>query len=418
VRAKSTLALAVFELDCRMGVTIMPDDSTSTGEPANAAATDPLYKSDERFRLLVESVTDYAILLLDPEGRVASWNAGAARISGYAGREIVGRHYSVFFTSEDLAAGVCVRALKDAAQEGRSEQEGWRVRKDGTRYWAHGVITPVHDAQGRLVGFAKLVHDLTARRVAEEERMRLAQAREAIRMRDEFLSIASHELRTPLTSLLLQAQALERWGTLDARTARRMRGITRSARRLAELVSTLLDVTRIASGQLSLEPGRVDLVELTKHVLDTLREEAAGVGCSVCLQARESAVVGDWDAARIEQVVSSLLSNALKYGAGKPVTVELAAETDQAVLTVIDEGPGIAKQDVERVFGRFERAASMRHHGGLGLGLYVCRQIVEAHGGTICASCPDEGGARFTVRLPSHQASHPAVASDAFHSTP
>ena len=160
-------------------------------------------ESEEKLRLMIASVHDYALYMLDPAGQVASWNPGAEKITGYRADEIVGQHFSRFFTAEDRENGKPAREL-EIATNGRFEEESWRVRKDGARYWANVVITPVRDASSHLVGFVKVTRDLTENRKMEEERLRLAQAREAIRLRDEFLSIASHELKTPLTALQLQ----------------------------------------------------------------------------------------------------------------------------------------------------------------------------------------------------------------------
>ena len=166
-------------------------------------ASKPTEVTADLFRLLVESVVDYAIFLLDPTGVVRTWNAGARRLKGYEADEIIGRHFSTFYPEEDVRRGKPAWELESAAREGRFEDEGWRIRKDGSSFWANVVITALR-RDGELVGFAKVTRDLTARREAEEERVRLAEAREAVRLRDEFLSIASHELRTPLTALDLQ----------------------------------------------------------------------------------------------------------------------------------------------------------------------------------------------------------------------
>ncbi|HEY0095670.1 MAG TPA: PAS domain S-box protein, partial [Archangium sp.] len=168
-----------------------------------------LRRSEERFRLLLSSVKDYAIFMLDPDGRVMTWNSGAARLKGYSAGEIVGEHFSRFYPPQDLEQGKPARELDIARREGRYEEEGWRVRKDGSRFWAHVIITPMLNEAGTLMGFAKVTRDLTERKRSEEERLRLAQAQESIRLRDEFLAIASHELKTPLTALQLQLQSLQ-----------------------------------------------------------------------------------------------------------------------------------------------------------------------------------------------------------------
>ena len=357
---------------------------------------------EERFRLMVESVRDYAIFMLDPTGHIATWNAGAERIKGYKAEEIVGQHFSKFYPEVDKAWDKPGYELKVAAKEGRFEDEGWRVRKDGSQFWANVIITALRDPEsGKLVGFGKVTRDLTDRRKNEEQRVRLAQAEEAVRLRDEFLSIASHELKTPLTALQLQLQMLEqRMQELDENLAHRVSRATRSGERLADLVEALLDVSRIATGKFDLQRETVELGAAVREVVERLRESASSVNCDVTVIG-DAPVSGSWDRLRVEQVVTNLLANAFKYGAGSRVEVTWGRDKGEAVLRVRDHGPGVPPADLDRIFGRFERAASMRHYGGMGLGLYVTREIVNTHGGTVSAANVPGGGAEFTVRLPA-----------------
>ncbi|SEL24826.1 PAS domain S-box-containing protein [Stigmatella aurantiaca] len=231
------------------------------------------------------------------------------------------------------------------------------------------------------------------------------EAQEAIQLRDEFLSIASHELKTPLTPLSLKLQMLSREVKRqpDSPLRRSVEDYLvigmRQVKKLSELVSDLLDVTRIAGGRLRLEPEPVQLDTLIREVAGRYEAEAARVGSSLRLDLQES-VVGHWDRLRLEQVVTNLVDNAIKYGAGKPIHVGLQLREHQAWLHVRDEGIGIAPQALSRIFGRFERAVSERHYGGLGLGLYITRTIVEALGGSIQAQSALGEGATFTVTLP------------------
>src|SRR3954463_2266575 len=321
-----------------------------------------LRESEQRVRLLIENIRDYALFMLDPDGRVASWNVGAERINGYSAKEILGSHLSRFYPPGDVLAEKTALELRVARETGRFEEEGWRVRKDGTRFWANAILTAVRDPNGELRGFAKVVRDLTERRKADEERLRLIQAQEAVRLRDEFLSIAAHELRTPLTALLLQLQSMEKANRSPPAPA------LRSARRLAGLVEMLLDVSRIATGRLDLSKENVDLVQLAREAIDRYTDEAKRVGSQIILEAKGS-VLGNWDALRLEQVFANLLGNALKYAAGTNVVVRVAGVDSEARFEVADRGPGIAKEDASRIFGRFERAAPSRNFGGLGLGL-------------------------------------------------
>jgi PAS domain S-box-containing protein len=363
-------------------------------------AHEQLRESEARLDLLVSSIKDYAIFMLTPEGRVATWNAGAEAIKGYTAAEIVTSHIERFYTPEDRAAGLPRRLLAQAAAEGRVENEGWRVRKDGTRFWADVVITALREPSGELRGFGKVTRDLTDRRRTEEERLRLAQAQEAVRLRDEFLSIASHELKTPLTALLLQLEDLQdRIRALDPQLERKVERALRSGGRLTDLVETLLDVARIASGRFELRLGDVELGQMIEEVADRMRESAARQGCELIVHV-ESRPHVQGDRLRLEQVVVNLLSNAMKYGAGAPIELTARPVAGGAEIVVDDGGPGIAEDDRVRIFDRFERASSMRNYGGLGLGLYVSREILAAHGGTIQVARSERGGARLVAWIP------------------
>ena len=694
-----------------------------------------LRESEERFRLLVENVRDYAIFMLDPGGRVVSWNRGAARIKGYTAEEIMGRHFSAFYPEEDLRAGKPARELEVAAREGRFEEEGWRKRKDGSLFWASVVLTAVHDEHGRLRGFAKVTRDFTDRRKAEEtarrlevetaarqaaeageaqlraseeryrqqseqlgivlagiaegvtaqdasgrllyandaaarlcgfpdaralldappeqllarfdlfdeagsplswdrlpgrralagerdpdlvvrardritgqefwshirsqaalspegrpylavniwrdvteqrqreqsgrflddaavilgagldlqatmdrlaaltipsladwcaveileggklvpvsvahidpakvalakelrqryptpddaptgapqvartgraelypeipeellarsardpEQLRLARALglrsamvvplmalgrplgamtlvsaesgrrfepadlafaeelgrraglalenarlyraalDAVKLRDDFLSVAGHELKTPLTALTLQVASLQRAYAADrspapAEAVQKLTRIASTGARLERLIAELLDVSRITSGRLALERQRHDLVAIAREVVGRFAEQAARDKTPIELIA-PATLEGTWDGQRLDQVLTNLLSNALKYGPGRPVRVRVAAdEPGRARLSVEDEGIGIPPADQERIFDRFERAIPDRNYGGLGLGLWIARQIVEAHGGQIRVRSAPDRGSTFEVLLP------------------
>lgn len=381
------------------------------GRPARREDIDEvssLKESDERFRVLVESIRDYAVFMLDRNGRVATWNTGATLIKGYRREEIVGKPIEVFYTHEDRANGRPARLLAQAANEGRIEDEGWRVRKDGTRFWADVVITALRNEAGALVGYSKVTRDLTQRQQAEEERRQLdadrIRAEEALRIRDEFLSIASHELKTPLTALQLELYGMRApiAKNGDERLQRKLARAARSADRLSQLIEMLMDVSRIASGRLTLKPEPFELREAMQQVVEAMQATAARASCDLSFHPSPDGgpIVGDWDRLRIEQVVMNLLSNAFKYGAGHPVTLSLARDGDQAIVEVRDHGPGIPQGDLGRIFERFERATGVQNLGGLGLGLYVSREIVHAHGGSIAGRTLPEGGACFIVRLP------------------
>ena len=234
---------------------------------------------EERFRLLVSAITDYAIYMLDTEGRVATWNPGAQRFKGYTTSEIIGEHFSRFFTPEDVAAGLPAKALANALREGRFEAEGWRVRKDGTLFWAGVTITAIRDGTGTLRGFAKVTRDLTVRREAAKQELQLfreqtarAEAEKANQVKDEFLAVLSHELRTPLNAIVGWAHLLRSPGRLaPEQFARGLDAIERNATIQNQLVSDVLDISRITSGKVRLSPRRVDANDIVVAAMDSVR---------------------------------------------------------------------------------------------------------------------------------------------------
>jgi len=287
------------------------------------------------------------------------------------------------------------------------------------------LVLPL-EARGRVMGCLSLVYADSGRRYAETDlrfaedlarRAALAldaatlyrEAQEAVRLREEFLSIASHELKTPLTPLQLRLGTLARLarrasgGTLPAeQVAREVALAQQQVTQISELVSHLLDVTRIRAGQLKVHLEEVDLCRVAREVVARFSSQAEQAGCPLVLQV-EGSLIGMWDALRLEQVVTNLVTNALKYAPGQPIVVRAWAEEDTACLTVRDGGIGIAPELLTRIFERFERGVSERHYGGLGLGLYITRRIVEALGGSIHATSEPQRGALFTVRLPRHE---------------
>lgn len=388
----------------------VPDTPLDDAHKATLAA-------EERFRLLVDSVKDYGIFLIDPTGVIQSWNKGAERIKGYGADEIIGKHFSVFYTKEDVDRGHPAWELEEAMKVGKYEEEGWRVRKDGTRFWANIVITPLKDNHGTHVGFAKVTRDLTERKESEE-RLRQSNAnlekrveertrelREAVSIRDEFLSIASHELRTPLTPLKLNIQSLLRVirkrfaGAEDERIQKIAESCDVSVTRLSNLIDNLLDVSRINNGKLNLNLEEVDLAQLIDEIIQRYKNEAISSGSEVHF-VNPGSFQGTFDRLRIEQVVINLLTNALKYGDKKDITISISQDARDFIIQVRDQGQGIHPDHREKIFERFERVNDNGKIGGLGLGLYISRQIVAAHKGTIQVESSDATGSVFVVRLP------------------
>ena len=365
---------------------------------AGAARVTPL--RDEDFRILVASVRDYAIFMLDTAGVIVSWNAGAQRLKGYTEQDILGRHFSIFYSAEDVSARKPQTELEIALRDGRVEDEGWRYRKDGTRFWANVVITALYDASGAHQGFAKVTRDLTERRRADEERVRLAQAREALRLRDEFLSIASHELRTPLNVLALSLQTIELTLPQEQTAVRaRLEKAQAQLARLTELVHRLFDVTRISEGKLLITLHPTDLIAVVREAVDGCLAGAQKAGSKIRL-ALPDELEAEVDRIRVHQLVTNVLDNAIKYGRGGPIDVELTRAGRFAVIRVRDEGIGIDEGRLGQIFDRFEQAAPDRAGGGLGLGLYIAKQIANAHAGTITVKSTLNEGSTFEISLP------------------
>jgi PAS domain S-box-containing protein len=530
----------------------------------------PLYQEAEaharRFQLLVEGVRDYGLDLLDADGRVVSWNPGAERMTGYSESEILGRPDSVFYPREAVDAGLPEMDLARARRDGRLRTEGWRVRKDGTRFLSEVIITALHDGHGRLHGFAKVSRDITERRRAErtqrlfaeagrlfhqfldpdltvaelarlmvpevadacllylltpsgelraravthavpekerwiwesvrryppppdaprgiwqvlnsgrsqlvgevspEELARgaesaghlelmekvgiysylavplrvgqqtrgvfvlltstpgrrltladqvlveelagraalaldnarlLREAQEAV----ELVGVAAHDLGNSLNTLQLLLRRLHR-ADLAAGAEKVREGLgtaVKQTQRLGQLLHNLLDLSRLSSGKLVLDVAPVDLAELAHEVVERFAEQALEAGCKLVFDA-QLGLVGRWDRLRLDRVVTNLLSNALKFGREHPVEVRVEeAGVARARLVVKDQGVGISPAAQRRIFDRFEREPSAGQHAGFGLGLYIVRQLVEAHGGSIRVESAPGAGASFTVELP------------------
>lgn len=386
----------------------MADESSRQPQPeGRPPAQLQTYRNEHAFALLVDAVRDYAIFLLDPEGHVQTWNAGAERIKQYTADEIIGRHFSIFYTKEELAEDLPSRLLDEARRNGSAKYEGWRVRRDGTRFWADVVITALYDDDGSLYGFAKVTRDLSERRENEQrERALLVEqearrgAEEAVRIRDRFLSIAAHELRTPIHTLHLSADLMLKRraaGTLDPdQLAIGLARIAKATARLSGLVNDLLDVSKLTSGELALSRSDVDLGDLASGIVELYRGTHQGRRLDFDA---EPGVIISADAARVEQVISNLIENALKYSQPPaPISVEVSSEQGGGLLKIVDEGIGMDAQAIAAMERPFTRGANAAHIEGLGLGLYIAHEIVSRHGGTIGFGSGTHG-AGTTVRV-------------------
>jgi len=549
----------------------MPAQSEQKDEPKSKVA---LSDSEERFRLLIDSLQDYSVFPLSVEGRVSNWNLGAERLKRYETQEAIGLHISRFFPREENAERVPERLLARAEAEGRAEYEGWLVRKDRSQFWGTVILGAMRDQEGRLRGFSNVARDLTERKKVEKAQSFLAEvggaltgsldyehtlqevarlavysmadwctvavqganglavvsaahldpareprtrellrvlprselkltrgighvvrtgqsdlcsdtleaawvrpalgvdtperlmelgvrsfmcvplkargdtfgaitfvsvtpgrnygpvdltlaeelarraglamdnarllreAQDALKARDEFLSMASHDLRSPLTSLRLQLQAVRKDMQQNAEGARakeklatRVESMVRQTDRMLHMMDALMDISQMTAGRLELKRHRLDLVELVRGAVNTLDEELRQSGVELRVHA-QGPVEGTWDRLRLEQVVDNLLSNAVKYGKGQPVDLTVSMDGNMAKFVVRDQGVGIAPEDQGRLFDRFERVRLDQDITGYGVGLWVVRRVVEAHGGSVTIESRLGEGSSFTVRLP------------------
>ena len=370
-------------------------------------------RAEERLRLVVSSVQDYGIFTLDPEGRVASWNEGAARLAGYTEEEILGQDFAVFYPPEVRAAGATTHELASAAAEGRFQQEQERVRKGGERYWADELTVSLRDDAGGLIGFAKICRDLSERKRGEDERERLLSAEQAARAeaeaanqtKDRFLAILSHELRTPLMPVTMALHFLRREAGLTSTGREAVQIITRNVETEGRIINDLLDVSRIASGKLELTLAPLSLHDCVRHALEVVQSDFEGkaLHVSVALEAPDHVVHGD--ERRLEQVFWNLLKNAAKFTPeGGQLCVRSANPVPGTVhVEIKDTGIGLRAEVLPFIFEAFAQAdvEVTRRFGGLGLGLAISRANIDAHGGRIDVASAGLGqGAAFSVELP------------------
>lgn len=363
---------------------------------------------DANFARFIESVSDYAIFSLDPEGNVASWNRGAERLKGYTADEIIGRHFSTFYDDEDKAAGLPQALLREAIEKGHSEHTGWSYRKDGGRLWCNVVVTSVYDTDGTLLGFTKITRDLTERKEAQEREHELTVGLErANRMKSQFLANMSHEIRTPLNgvigmlSLLLDTDLSDRQREFAEMAASSSEGLLR-------IVNDILDFSKVEAGKIELEMRQFDLRTFLREICDLFRPQALSKNLDLSLVVDDGTpqrVVGD--AGRLRQVFVNLIGNACKFTHHGGITVLAGVEErsdSHAIMRfeVTDTGIGLAESDKARLFTAFSQAdvSTTRIFGGSGLGLAISRQLVELMDGEMDVSSELGVGSTFWFTTP------------------
>ena len=387
---------------------------------AERAALEGLRQSEERFRLLVETVEDYAIFMLSPEGLVMSWNAGAQRTKGYTAEEILGQHFRIFYPPEQQQSRHPEHELELALRDSHYEEEGWRIRKDGTRFWANVVITAVFNPAGQHIGFAKVTRDNSERRRLEQDREQAVEAlgaanadlealntrlREVAEDQSQFLAVTAHELRTPIGVLSGSAEMLSRHMTelTDTERTELFDAMASSTGRLRRLLADLLTASRLQTSAMEMHTETVPVRDVLTDVVATvhLTHPQAEV---VVEESPDLAVVVDRD--RLAQALDNLLGNALRHGT-PPVRVSVQGDTDWVDIRVSDQGQGVAPSVRPRLFERF---ATGRNKGGTGLGLFIVRELARAHGGDAFYEqpSPDTPSGAFVIRVPRARLDVPA----------
>ena len=400
---------------------------------------------EEQFRLLVSSVQDYAILMLDPDGRIVSWNEGAQRIKGYTADEILGRSFETFYPEEAVASGFPRHELEVAARDGRFEDENWRVRRDGTTFWANVVITALRDPDGKLAGYAKITRDLTARREAEVQARQLAAeqaAREALTRRadelqelnerlesaleetakardaaqraaaaaeaayrelDQFAYVASHDLKAPLRGIASLAEWIEEdvGESLGGESVAHMRLLRGRVLRMQALIDGILAYSR--AGRVLGEPELIDTGSLVREVLELL-----AVPPEVTIAVAPGMPSLEAERVPLQQVFMNLIGNAVKYARAERkdvvVTLEWRPMNDGYEFAVTDNGPGIPAEYHDRIWGMFQTLASRDAVEGTGIGLSVVQKIVETRGGHVSVESSPGHGATFRFTWPGTRA--------------
>ncbi|HEX4144340.1 MAG TPA: PAS domain S-box protein [Pirellulales bacterium] len=365
-----------------------------------------LREGEERFRLLVEGVKDHAILRLDPQGYVRTWNPGAERIHGYTADEVIGQHFACFYLPEDAAAGKPAEDLAIALAEGRWAEEGVRVRKNGERYWASIVITALYNEQGELRGFAMITRDVTQRRMAEDAVRRTAAelARSNAEL-EQFAYVASHDLQEPLRAIAGYCQLLQRryTGRLDSDADEFIAFAVDGATRMQRLIEDLLCYSRVGTRGKVFEP--TDCSAVFEQALVNLKTAIAESGAEIT---RTELPTVPADRSQLEQLFQNLLSNAIKFRHTDPPRVHVAAQADgdHWVFSVADNGIGIEARFADRIFAIFQRLHTRREYPGTGIGLAICKKIVERHGGRIWMRSSPGQGTTFYFTLPMKETHH------------
>jgi PAS domain S-box-containing protein len=354
-----------------------------------------LQASEERHRLLVAQVVDYAIIALDPQGTIQSWNLGAERVKGYTAEEAIGRSFSMFYTAEDRRAGLPMQLLDTARERGRVEHTGWRLRKDGSRFWGDVVITAMHDDSGALTGFAKVTRDRTDLKALEDAQ-------------DAFYAAFNHDFRTPITALKGFVDAIR--DSEDPLRGELLNRVEANADRLLTMVEGLVQFARQRAGEATMLLADIDIAQVARSAV---RDLAPDLQPSRVVIAQHDVALARANGVAMHRVVTNLVVNALRYSPpDTEVRVTFSRPRPGRVrLTVDDQGRGIHSDDLDAIFNEFVRGRLAEDDGGTGLGLASVRELVEQQGGTVAISSEVGVGTTVDVDLPSPRALKPAAPS-------
>jgi PAS domain S-box-containing protein len=373
--------------------------------PKNWSSSSALHDTAEQFHILVDSVEEYAIYMLDPNGNIITWNTGAQKIKGYSTEEIVGKNFICFYTAEDVAAGKPQRNLREAARRGYIRDQGLRVRKDGSTFEAEVVVTALRDDTGKIRGFSKVTRDITDQIRSREFEAEKIAAQKASKAKDDFLAALSHELRTPLTPALAAATYLEdNAEKLPPEFAEDVEIIKRNVQLQARLIDDLLDLTRIARGKLHLQLEDCDAHTIIQNALETASSAIAAkkLKVSTQLEAKEYHILAD--CIRLQQVFWNLINNAVKFTSQDgEITIRTFNDDERRFhFEITDTGIGIEPKRLASLFQPFEQAdpSVTRQFGGLGLGLAISKRLVDLHRGRIEAESRGRSfGATFKITV-------------------
>jgi PAS domain S-box-containing protein len=397
-------------------------DAHITGPPDPAASdrARPAAEAEgdrpDLYRLLVDSIRDYAIFALDPAGHVVTWNRGAERVKGWTAQEIIGRHFSAFYPADAVATRFPQHELKVATAEGRFEDEGWRIRKDGSRFWASVVITAVVDDAGQLIGFAKVTRDLTERKEAQErafrDACRVAELEATSRAKSEFLTMLSHELRTPLNAIsgYTDLLTLEVPGTVNATQREYLERIRSSQRHLLALVNDMLSLSHLEADATAYVAETVRINPLLHNLQALIHEWGHDKGITFSAGDCPGDVSASASVSGVQQILLNLLSNAIKFTpAGGRIRLACSVTSNRVAISVSDTGPGIPEDEQESIFEPFVQLGRSLTctREGIGIGLAISRNLARAMAGDLTVvSVPNEGST-FTLDLPRAAPSAP-----------